>query len=155
MCFKAGFSIKKAIALSFLLLANTVILVHAIICHHHHDTIPVTLVAGHHKHDCNSYNHHHHDAQSVDRCNNYPNCHERIEECSLVTIYVRLNDDKQVSQLLNFDFDQLPYILVPFSDYSIPQIYNDAGLPFRQKPYLLSYHTEYISQSLGLRAPPF
>ena len=149
MCFKSGFSIKKAIALSFLLLANTIILAHAIVCHHHHDAIPITLAATHHDDNCDS-----HDAQPIDPCNN-SYCHGCIENCSLIKIYIRFNNERQLFQLHDFDFDRPSYTLTLFSDYSIPLIADDVGLPFRQKPYLLSYSTEYISQSLGLRAPPF
>ena len=152
MCFKAKYSIKKMIALSFLLLANAAMLAHAVICHHH-DIIPVSLTAVHCEHDGNSCDHHHHDTQPVGQCN-YQGCHDEIANCSLTIVYARFTNNKQVSQLLSFDFNQLPCILIPFSDYSAPQISDDANLPFRQKPYLISYHSEYISQSLGLRAPP-
>ena len=148
MFYKTGFSIKKAIALSFLFLANAIILSHAIFAHHHHD-IPVTVVATYYGHDCN----HHNDDANPFKCKD-PYCHENIEYCVLSMIYASFDYDKQRFQSYNFNFDLLPCVLTLFSDYSIPSITDDVNLSFRQKPYLISYHTEYISQSLGLRAPP-
>ena len=143
-------SIKKAISLSFLLLANTIILAHAIVAHHHNG-IFVVLEATHHEHDCNAY--HPDDAQPVHSCND-PFCHGDIDNCTLSMFYTSIGDDRPVIRTCDFDFNVLPCFLILISGYSIPQIFDDIGLPFRQKPYLLFCNTEHISQSPGLRAPP-
>lgn len=125
---KAEFSVKKAIVLSFLLLASTMILAHAIVPHHHSD---------------------------VDNCN-HSHCHGNIKNCSLATVYIKFNNDKQICQTLDSNFDSFPCFLALFPNYSTSSsLAIDLGLPDKQKPYLSSYYTEYISQSSGLRAPPF
>ncbi len=35
-----------------------------------------------------------------------------------------------------------------------PGIRDDDGVPFRQRPFVETYHYEYLTRSLGLRAPP-
>ena len=122
---------KKTIAISFLLFANMIILAHTVVFHHHFD-----------------------DIQSVERCN-HSHCHGSAESCSLTTLYFRLDENKPIIQSHNFEFNLLPCVLTLFSDYSILPIANDIGLPFRQKPYLLFYPTEFIARSIGRRAPPF
>ena len=149
MYIKAGFGIKKVIVISSLLLANTIMLVHGVVCHHHQHGIWAIVC---HEHYYNLPDHHHDDDQPVGHCND-PYCHGDIDDCTLTTFYVKLNNDK--FQSFGFDFDLLPCSLPLSLDDFTPQIANDIGLPFRQNPYLLSYHTEYISHSLGLRAPPF
>ena len=122
-------SIKKTMALIFLLFAGMVILAHAVVPHHYHNGIP--CVAEHHDnlHDSHSQG-------------------ENAEDCFFSTVYVRLsNNDRQIFQ--SFDFDLLPCFLILFSDYFVFKIEK-----FEQKPYLLPFYTEYVSQSLGLRAPP-
>jgi len=134
MFFKTGF---RKISLSFLMLANAILLAHAVIPHHHCDEMCIASTAtAHHGHDC--------DLQS----------HKDIKFCSLTIIYAKFDNEKTVSQSYHSDFHLAPFIFALLPNYSLPQIENDAGLPFRQKPYLLSYLTEYTSQSIGLRAPP-
>ena len=124
--FKARFNIKKAIALSFLLFASTIIAAHAVIPHQHYD-----------------------DIQLINQCDNGD-----VEDCPLATVYVKLSGDKQVIRSLDFNFDWLPCFSIWFPGYSIPQTTDNIGLPFRQKPYLPFYPADYISQSFGWRAPP-
>jgi hypothetical protein len=119
----------KITALIFYILANASILAHAVICHHH-DNI-----------------------QLVGHCSDR-GCHESIEDCSLSIIYVKFDNNRQIVQLRSFDFDLQPCVFVLFPDHSTPTVYDDIGLPCRQKPYLISYYTDSISQSPGLRAPP-
>ena len=127
-------SLKRAIALSFLLLAGTLILAHAVIPHHHHDGLPV--VAAHDEHEGNAPDH-------------------NTQECWLLPMFkVRLGNDKQMCQSPDFDHDLLPCLLTLFSDYAAYQIKNDAGSLFVQPPYIQLLHTAFIVCSAGLRAPP-
>jgi hypothetical protein len=128
MCFKTGFNAKKTVALSFMLLAGITLLAHAVISHHHHDD---NINAG----ECTAPN----------KC---------VDDCSLENIYIKFDNDKQVSQSLDFNFDLLPCFFALFPDYFIHPIVLDIGLPFRQKPYIIDFCTEFISRSTGLRAPP-
>ena len=146
---------KKAITLSVLLLANIIILAHAVVPHHHHNQVPVAINTSHHEHSSDAtHEHHHHDDTAPVEHKGDSHGHGVVEECLLEKAFIRIGSDKQAFQALDFDFNLLPCIVSLFSGYPIPQITDDDGLPFRQKPYLLSYHTEYISVSLGLRAPP-
>jgi len=124
----------KITALLFFMLASVSILAHNVIFHHHLD-----------------------DIQHIVQCN-HTHCHGNIEDCSLAHIYVKPYVYNQTFLPHNYDFEYdfepLPCFFTLFSGYSIPQIAEDIGLSFRQKPYLISYHSKYISQSLGLRAPP-
>jgi hypothetical protein len=122
---------KRALSLSFLFLTGVIILAHAVIPHHHHDGVPDVTI--HHERDGN-----------IPDYGTY--------ECWLLTVVkARMSNDKQICQTHGYNFNLLTYL---FSDNSIPQVKDDIGQPFSQKPYLQSFHTAYISQSLGLRAPP-
>ena len=154
---KSGFSIKKAIALSFLFLANAVMLAHAVLPHHHHGGLVYFMATAHHQHDCDHYHcdHHHcNDAQSEDGNSDYTPCNDDIEDCELATIYFKFENQRRTFQRSDFDFDLFSFDFALFTDNHTPSIDDDIGLPFRQNPYLLPCHLEYISQSLGLRAPP-
>jgi hypothetical protein len=68
--------------------------------------------------------------------------------------YIKVGSDKQAFQSPDPDSSLLPCLPLLFQDNSTLKITDYGGLPFRQKPYLRSYHAELISHSLGLRAPP-
>ena len=133
-------NIKKATALSFLLVAGIFILAHGAIPHHHHDGIPVA--AAHHEHDGNAPDH-----QKTD------NLHEFLLSTKANT---RLGNDKQSFESHDSDFDQipLPCFLTLFFGYSI-STKDNVGLPFAHPPYIQFRHTAFIARSTGLRAPPF
>lgn len=152
---------KKAIPFIFLLLANIIILAHTFVPHHHHDSIAVAIVntfsaddeaVHNHGHGNNHIHTHSHDKANNTKAHDHSG-HELSEECLLNAPYLRQNQVKQFSSADN-DFSPVPDFIILFS--LVPRInINDYGeLPFIQKPYLISYHTTYISQSLGLRAPP-
>ena len=125
---------KRALSLSFLLLASMLILAHAVIPHHHHDGIPI--VAAHQEDDSNQPN------------------HETEENWLLTIVKVRLGNDKQTCQSFDFDFDFLPCLITLLSDVTIPQVKDGVVLPFRYHPNILPLHIEFIVCSKGLRAPP-
>ena len=138
---------KRAIALSFLLLANIALLVHAVIPHHHHNELTVcffattcTDSAKAHKHTHGSDCQHHHDGSGM-------------EECPLKKMFVRFENNKLFDDLRLDNDIQYP-VLFLFPIHPIVEITGLKDLPFRQNPYLLSCYTDYIAPSLGLRAPP-
>ena len=137
---------KKAITLSFLLLANTVLLVHVAIPHHHHNKAAVCILAIHGAGNKEMPKH-----TPDSGCQQHDNESE-IEECPLKEVYVRFENNKLLVDVsLENDF-QYPVLLFSFSP--MDRITDLKGLPFRQNPYLLPCYTDHISQSLGLRAPP-
>jgi len=124
-------SMRKVVALSLLILANIIILAHITIPHHHHNGFVVLIC------DFSATN----DAKE-----------HLTEECILDEFYFR-SDSSQNSFLSSvFYIEGFPVICNVVT--SQLEIQNYDNLTFRRKPYFLSYHTEYISQSLGLRAPP-
>ena len=143
VCSKTGL---KAIALSFLFLANTIMLAHSIVPHHHHNGLIFTLTTEHHNDGDD-------DAHHDDNCD-YPNCNDGIENCELSMIYISFGNEKQIFQPYDCNFNVLLCVFILFSDDSIPPIANDIGIPFRQNPYLQLYHSDDVTQSHGLRAPP-
>ena len=129
-------SIKKAISLSFLLFANVVILAHSVIFHHHDSQIP-----------CNENTEQHHccdDTGHTGKCCDSKNC-------LLDTPFTRNNDSNQLLPVFN-NFDFVIINIVPANQ--IIQITDLTGLPLRQRPYPLLFYSGFISQSMGLRAPP-
>jgi len=139
---------KKAIALSFLLLANTVLLVHVAIPHHHHHHQAAVCLSTIHCAD-NGETHRH----TSNSCCQQHNDGSEIEECPLKEVYVRIENNKSSVDLNLENEIQYPTLFL-FSVNPMDGITGLKGLPFRQNPYLIPCYIDYISQSLGLRAPP-
>ena len=139
-------SIKKAISLSFLLLANVAILVHVFVFHHHDSQLPAvfcTETQKYHNCDGNTGQHNCPETQNAHNC-----C--TVENCLLNDSITKSDDFKIIEPIVN----NLYIITNNALACKTFQITDLEGLPFRQKPYLPSCHLQYISQSLGLRAPP-
>ena len=137
---------KRAFATSFLLLANMILLAHAVIPHHYHRQIPDITWSF----LCENSNSH-----TANQCTD-PNCpaHGVVEDCFLKKIGVRFNNNGQLKSSIDAKIKLLPCFHALFADMRITEIDNIESLPFHQKPYLLSHHTNFISHSFGLRAPP-
>ena len=138
---------KRVIALSFLFLANVILLAHVVIPHHHHHLSTVCFLNSHCA-DCKEAH-----KQSSDSDCHHDDGNKR-EECPLQEIYVRIENNQSLVDLTPDNDLQYPALSL-FSTTPIVEIIDLKSLPFRQKPYLRSYHTDYTSQSLGLRAPPY
>jgi hypothetical protein len=104
--------------------------------HHHDSQISVVLCAENQEHHC-------HDTENTNNC-----C--AIENCFLNNLFTKADDFKIIKPILN-NFD---IITNDFPVYLISQITDLNGLPFRQKPYIFLFYTDFVSQSAGLRAPP-
>ena len=139
-------SVKRAMTLSFLLLANIILLVHAVIPHHHHDLVCCSPNA----HCDDNDETHEHTADSG--CQQHDD-ENKGKECPLKDVYMKPENDKSLVDLNPHNDLQYPVLLL-FPVKSMVKITDLKNLPFRQKPCLLFYYTDYLSQSLGLRAPP-
>ena len=137
---------KRTIALSFLLFANAILLVHAAIPHHHHTVSTVCFPSS----QCADNEEAH--PPAADSCCHHNNESQR-EECPLKEMYVRPENNNYLVDLSPGNDLQYPALFL-FSTSPTVEITGLKGLPFRQKPYLQSYYTDCISQSIGLRAPP-
>lgn len=138
---------KKVIALSILLLANIVLLAHAFVPHHHHENIPFCI--GLHCIDSNLA----HDSSSDCDPNNHKG-NDSSGDCLIDNVYTRITNDRQVVDSSDNDYIQLPHFLLLFCSDCCIRISNTEGRQIELKPYLYSYHTLFLTRSLGLRAPP-
>ena len=138
-------NIKKAISLLFLLFANAAILVHIVEFHHHDSQLSAVMCAENKKHHCAENTEQH-------KCPDSENAHKCciIENCLLSNSITKTDDFKLTEPIVNNS-----YIIIN----NIPacqtlQITDWAGLSFQQNPYVLLFYSEFVSLSIGLRAPP-
>jgi len=141
---------KKVIALSFILLANIILLAHAVIPHHDHENRTICFLDTHctdsdvmHNHtDCDAQSHQ--DSTDSDRC------------CLIDIVFDPTDHKAKTFCHIHTQCDCLhtPYLLM--SDVlELQDCGDDALLLFLYAPYIVTCHSDYISQSLGLRAPPY
>ncbi|MDR2927747.1 MAG: hypothetical protein LBV41_06060 [Cytophagaceae bacterium] len=128
-------SIKKVISLTFLVLASMVMLVHLFIPHHHHSQNSVAVCTNHHE-DTDADNH----------------CQDAVDDCFMQQAYVKNMEDNRLT-FQTPDFALTLCYLSLFAENLILPIDDDC-LPFKQKPFSPLFYTDYVSQSIGLRAPP-
>ncbi|MDR1553033.1 MAG: hypothetical protein LBS69_06180 [Prevotellaceae bacterium] len=132
---------KRAIALTFLLLANIIMLAHIFVPHCDYNkisaTAPLSVIQSENDSHCCS-------------CEDFHHSHDTDMECLLSQIYARLENNDKTTTLA--DFILLSYPFVSVND-SVPTI-NAESLSFHYKPYLLSYYCAFIFPTIGLRAPP-
>ena len=140
---------KKAIALSFILLANMIILAHAVVPHHDHDDMTICFF-GSHCDDCNvTHNptecetHTHHDHTCSDKCCTIDNIFDPTDNKAKAIYHIHANCDC---------WQTLYFLTLNIVD--IQDCIDDTLLLFLHAPYIDTCHTDYVSQSLGLRAPP-
>ena len=148
-----NFCMKKAIGIGLLLLANIVLLVHAVIPHHHHNLLLNSCTISFHQYDAIQHCQHLQDKNIVPE--NDENTHRNLslEDCLLDNVYIRFVNDNHSIQGNESNIDFQPLFLL--SDNSIRIESDFTPLPFRQKPHSESLYTSHITQSKGLRAPPF
>jgi len=127
-------NIKKAISLFILLFVNVMILAHAAIPHHHHEATSVFFTV--YCEDCSDEHEHH---TLTDTAYNTPSGkYTKHICCSYTNCDCKQNLNNLVANVL---------ITQNFVDNTI--------IHFQQKPYFFPFYTEFVVQSLGLRAPPF
>ena len=137
--------LKRAISLSFLLVANVIVLAHAIVLHHHHEDTSICFNNSHCQ-DCKET----HDSQTNDR-NSYPG------KCSIIIDdnYTPASNYLNISCHLHnkCDCTHILYALISTTLYT-GDFVADLIIHFRQNPFIPLFYSDFISQSLGLRAPP-
>ena len=141
--------IRKRTAIFFILLANIVLLVHAVVPHHHHKSL-VCVESNHCQSDNSAHNHtsaahdHEHDGSAG------------TENCVLKqAVLIPVNSLKQEFKCLGCDDNHSPFVHLQailfgneFNSF-VPKI-----ISYAQIPLLTSTHSNFVSSSLGLRAPP-
>ena len=145
-------SIKKALSLLLLLLANIILLAHAAVPHHYHETLSIcfchTPYCEDNKGTCT---HEHHNAE-----NNHNENNHNEQCCSIDTIYTAGYKNIKTSCHVHDKCDcgkTVVYALIPNSLYTSDFI-DDTIIHFRQNPNIPLFFSDFISQSIGLRAPP-
>ena len=155
--------VKKAISLSFLIIANAAILMHIVMFHHHNSALAAAFCVANQTHCCTE-NTQHHCTGNADRNNTCPsdeNAHNdpcnkcannccTIENCLLNAFITKIDGFKLTEPAAN----SLNIFIHTIPTFLTHHINDLAGLPFRQKPYIPLFYTTFVSQSPGLRAPP-
>ena len=137
-------SLKRAISFSFLLLANILVLAHVFISHHHHHDEIEACVVPH----CEDAHHCHEHQQHEHENNHFP------DKCC-IDIYPPANNNIKHTcrSHKNCDCGQVFFALIATPLYTHDFV-DDTIIHFRQNPFVPLFYSEFISQSLGLRAPP-
>jgi len=136
--------IKKWIALILLLIANLSVVAHNILPHHHHEG--VVCLSSMNGDDCC-----HENECSDEHQKTHHHCDGNVGECELQKTIVRHDNVEET----NLDAPLLLLIIHHCCGLSSCHMEeSDITTSFRQKPYLDSYFTTYVSPTLGLRAPP-
>lgn len=143
--------IKRVTAIIFILLANIILLAHAVIPHLHNDGLP-SLVKPHsaHSHSCHFEGHDHNTSDHE------PDTNNDVYACILKqVIYPPTNNPHRLDcqcNNCNGDFHSYQAILLSLYRFTsnIP-IQQTTGAP----PFVQSFYSVHVSQSSGLRAPPF
>lgn len=146
---KFNLGMKKAISISFILLANIVIFAHAVVPHHHHNRVFAAIVTVldddarilfNHSHNAES---HHHDTDSED-CAIYE---------SVAGAVARLQkDNSQDHGTISFEFQPDLFVVDIANIWDAdPFVKNLSVLP---TPYMVGAGLDYYARALGLRAPP-
>ena len=141
--------LKRIVCFTVLWLSNIILLLHAAVPHHYHEDTGICFVSHckdsketHRHENCDLQNHRHEGNHSQDVCN--------VENA-----YFRANDNTKCEccPYVNCKCEQWQYELI---DNYFDAQYFDYSVETALQPELYSFffHSEYISQSLGLRAPP-
>lgn len=149
-----------------ILLANMLILAHAVVPHHHHNKVFVAIVNifdddvqdifnhehGHeHHHDRDARHHdgpaHHHDGDSEDCL---------MSEAEVAAALKIQADDGSgcfaVPSLDNEDTQLIWLAAIGLYELSFTPYYSEDNV--RRRSYVASGHTDFVARSKGLRAPP-
>jgi hypothetical protein len=132
---------KRVTALTFLLLANIIMLAHIFVPHCDYNkisvNIPLSVIQSENDNNCCA-------------CKAFHHSHDTDIECLLSQIYARLENDDKPTALADFILLSYPFVSV---NNFIPTT-NTEFLSIQYKPYLLPHYCAFIFQSKGLRAPP-
>jgi len=126
-------------------LANLLLMAHIAIPHHHHQDDEVCFFVSH----CQDSNEDHHNHSSPCEQEGNPisgNC------CFVDNVYLLADNNLKINcrSHINCHCKQILFAPVP----AIFNLEDDTVFYFLQKPYVPIFYSEFISQSIGLRAPP-
>ena len=141
--------IRKKTAIFFILLANIILLAHAVVPHHHHKE-QVCLVNAHcqndskaHQHNASGHSHEHDGSRGTQNC------------VLKQAVVIPANSLRQEFKCLGCDDNYAPFVyfqaILSGNEYIsfVPEIVSNAPIPLGS-----TSHSNFVSTSLGLRAPP-
>lgn len=143
--------VKRYITLVILLLANMVLLAHAILPHTHHDgVVCFSLEDIKDQHSCSKFK------DISDCCDGHETAqsshhHHNSEDCDLRDVIIRQDTNHEeiipceACLSLLYDIYSLNELFLVAPEYEERLAY---------KPYLISYISPYVGSTIGLRAPP-
>ena len=138
---------KKTVYFAVFLFTGFALLAHVVAPYHYHAGTGICFISHckdsneAHRHDHNDLQTHNHDGNPLSG------------ECSIEDAYIRTNDTKTACLHTKCDCQKSHYALID-NNLSASNLFDAAKTQFQLKPYLPSRYTDYIVQSLGLRAPP-
>ena len=142
---------KKAVCYIALCAANILLVAHIAIPHHHHENAGVCLFDTHCKDSKEAHHHEQHDTHNHE--------HERnpfLDKCCIIDdIYAPTHNNIKLTCRFHTscDCEQTLYALISTPLYTHDFV-DDIIVHFRQNPFVPLFFSEFISQSIGLRAPP-
>jgi hypothetical protein len=145
--------LKKIVRFTLLLFANATLLAHVAIPHHHHENALVCFFNSNGEESHETCNHKHQTEQNQQNKNN-ENPSEKC--CFIDNVYLPAHNHTTKTTChvhKKCDCGQTPFTLIS-NTFDFQDIAETTLFHFRHKPYLVDYLTDYISQTLGLRAPP-
>ncbi len=157
---------KRRLSILMILLANMLILAHAVVPHHHHNKVFVAIVnvldedawdlfnqehghEHHHDGDCDHHDSpaHHHESDTEDCL---------MSEAEAAAALKMQTDDGRswsIAPLLDNDDGSLILLAaIGLYELSFTPIFSEDNV--RRRPYVASGHTDFVARSKGLRAPP-
>lgn len=155
---------KRAAATSLLLFTGIILLVHSAIPHHHHQLVTFSFetdfmkrgcsAAGDEGHKAGDHKNHHKDHKDHNEGEAATNgCNENQEQCILTKII--LPDSQELKrELLSAAKNCLQAMIQLYVNETIDHQFSLGQFFLKPPIFNLSYHTEHISDSQGLRAPP-
>ncbi len=145
---------KKITAISLILLANCIILVHAVVPHHHHDCCPSIGLVYETEASCHccdvsnlcdcgaSTPHTHNSKHSTDGC--------KLQDL-LSQLVLNTKERELFVQALDTSFQD--FYIADLLVYTLPQ--PEEGVFVYHKPFVISSPTVFLIDNSGLRAPPY
>ena len=139
---------NKLISISFVVIANILLLANLVIPHHHHES-EVCVVVSH----CESDNEKHDDSSSSHKHDHDSN--SKTDHCALNQVYIVATDNVR---------QDYSHVIISISNYDLPDflalfLLNEGQASKREITSRLDYYPIYsyynfVSTSIGLRAPP-
>ena len=144
--------LKRVIASFFTLFACSILVAHNVVPHHHHEHAAIVYLIGSlntHTHCCQQEESH---SMATDYDGDDGDCHNRSTNC--IEANIDLKDGGDIKEEHRDAINEIiPLLLFSVVDSNV----NLNVRPYSHlfyKPYTLSYYTNYITDSQGLRAPP-